>query len=103
MEQTLNRQNDRVYAFDRGSIPPHLLRVTRAHHPIQAMMFLGMSVKGRTKMIFVQQGAQVRAQNYIKDILDKHFLFLKRETLGRADWVLQQDSAPANKAKVTQK
>ena len=103
MEQTLNRQNDRVYAFDRGSIPPHLLRVTRAHHPVQTMVFLGVSVKGCTKMIFVEQGAKVRAQNYIKDILEKHILVLKRETLGDADWVFQQDSAPAHKAKVTQK
>ena len=67
------------------------------------MVFLGVSVKGCTELVFVPQGVKVKAQNYIDDILEKVILPLKEEVLGETDWTFQQDSAPAHKARVTQR
>lgn len=102
IEPPLNSQNDRVYAANRRAIPEHLFRVERSHHPAGVMVFLGVSTKGCTELVFVPKGVKICAANYISDVLEPYVLPMNWEQLGEEEWIYQQDSAPAHKFKITQ-
>jgi hypothetical protein len=64
-----NSQNGRVIGKSSNSIDPALKRVIRGHHPQQVMVFLAVSTKKVTDLVFVSQGVKIRVRNYIDDIL----------------------------------
>ncbi|KAL4096580.1 hypothetical protein QTP88_021506 [Uroleucon formosanum] len=79
-----NRQNDRVYAHNSREAAEKIQRVERKHHPASVMVWWGVSYEDVAQLHFCEQGVKTRAVNYQNDILEK-------------------DSAPAHKAKKTQR
>ncbi|CAH1968545.1 unnamed protein product [Acanthoscelides obtectus] len=86
IEEKFNRQNDKVYARSSQEASEIIPRVERGHHPASVMVWWGVSYEGVTQLHFCKQGVKTKAANYQSDILDPI-----------------QDSAPAHKAKSTQR
>lgn len=103
VEEHFNRQNDRVYAKCSKDIPPTSKRVLRIHHPAQLMVWAGVSAVGLPDLHFCETGVKTQAKNYQSDILDKVVLPLNNTLFAGKHWTFQQDSAPAHKAKTTQR
>lgn len=102
VEQSFNRQNDRILATslqevnDRGRINDGMA------HPAAVMVWCGVTEDHKTDLIFVEQGVKISADNYIADILDPLFDDWVPKHYPNGDFLFQQDSAPAHCAKKTQ-
>ncbi|KAL4131321.1 hypothetical protein QTP88_008653 [Uroleucon formosanum] len=83
VEEKFNCQNDRVHAHNSREAAEKIQRVERGHHPASVM------------------GVKTRAVNYQNDTLEKVVKPLSITLFVGKNWTLQQDSAPANKAKTT--
>ncbi len=70
VEESYNRQNDRIYAKSAKDIPKAKKKVKRAHHPGYVMVWAGVSCKGKADLHFVEKGVKVRAKNYVTDVLE---------------------------------
>ncbi|KAL4132026.1 hypothetical protein QTP88_009247 [Uroleucon formosanum] len=79
------------------------LLVERGHHPASVMVWWGVSYEGITQLHFCEQGVKARAINYQNYILEKVVKPLKDTLFVGKNWTFQQDSAPAHKAKTTQR
>jgi len=98
VEPVLNRQNDRIYS----TVSPGESRlVGRRQHPASVMVWAGICVTGKTPLVFVEKGAKIDQKYYIEEILEKEVLPWSEEHF-EEDWIFQQDSAPAHRAKRTQ-
>ncbi|GBM42886.1 hypothetical protein AVEN_125962-1 [Araneus ventricosus] len=76
---------------------------TTVPHPKGVMVWMGISAIGVTKPRFVQPGAKINSEYYIRKILE---LFLKDDycrLYSTGDAVFHQDSAPSHASGVTQK
>jgi len=103
VEEKFNRQNDRVYARNSREAAEKIQRVERGHHPASVMVWWGVSYEGVTKLHFCEQGVKTRAVNYQNNILEKVVKPLSDTFVVGKNWTFQQDSAPAHKAKTTQR
>lgn len=103
VEEKFNRQNDRVYAHSSQEATEIIPKVERGHHPASVMVWWGVSYEGVTKLHFCEQGVKTRAINYQSDILEKVVKPLNNTVFFGKQWIFQQDSAPAHKAKSTQR
>uniref|UniRef100_A0A914D452 Transposase n=1 Tax=Acrobeloides nanus TaxID=290746 RepID=A0A914D452_9BILA len=75
--------------------------VQRSAHPQSVMVWDGITSDGKTPMVFVDPGVKVNQKYYRERILrDIVQPWAKRHFAGR-NWIFQQDSAPAHKAKKT--
>lgn len=103
IEQHFNKQNDRVYAHSSREAAEVVGRVQRGHHPASVMVWWGVSYHGVTKLHFCEKGVKTSASVY-QDMLETVVKPLS-ETLfqNASDWSFQQDSAPAHKARSTQR
>lgn len=102
IEQTFNRQNDRILASSVQDANQNGRNVSRSGHPQQVMVFAGITGTGKTDLIFVDPGVKINAQVYLDDILKKHVLPWTQKHFKGKRFTFQQDSAPAHKAKVVQ-
>lgn len=102
VEEKFNRQNNKVYAKSSKDVPATARNVSRAHHPASVMVWWGVSYEGVTPLHFCQQGVKVKAKNYQSDILETVVKPLSDTLFHNKEWIFQQDSAPAHKAKTTQ-
>lgn len=102
VEESYNRQNDRVYARSSIEAQEKVPRIQRAHHPASVMVWWGVSYDGVTKAHFCAQGVKTCAKNYQSDILIPVVEPLSNTLFKNKNWIFQQDSAPAHKAKTTQ-
>ncbi|KAJ4434476.1 hypothetical protein ANN_23038 [Periplaneta americana] len=83
IEESFNRQNDRVYASCSREAREKAPKVQRDHHPSSVMVWWGAKVYENTVL-----------EPIVKDL---------NQTLFRnQNWSFQQDSAPAHKARSTQ-
>ncbi|KAL4153798.1 hypothetical protein QTP88_001631 [Uroleucon formosanum] len=103
VEEKFNRQNDRVYAHNSREAAEKIQRVERGHHPASVMVWWGVSYEGVTQLHFCEQGVKTRAVNYQNDILEKVVKPLSDTLFVGKNWTFLQDSAPAHKAKTTQR
>lgn len=103
VEQKFNRQNDKIYAHSSQEASEKVPRVERGHHPAYVMVWWGVSYEGVTELHFCEQGVKIRATNYQKDILKRVVKPLNDTLFAGKHWIFQQDSAPAHKAKTTQR
>lgn len=103
VEEKFNRQNDRVYARSSREAAEKVGKVERGHHPALVMVWWGVSYDGVTQLHFCEQGVKTRALNYQSDILEKVVKPLSNTLFEGKHWIFQQDSAPAHKAKSTQR
>lgn len=103
VEEKFNRQNDRVYARNSQEAAKKIQKVERGHHPASVMVWWGVAYDGVTPLHFCEQGVKTRAVNYQNDILEKFVKPLNHTLFAGKEWTFQQDSAPAHKAKTTQR
>src|SRR2546426_101637 len=89
VEESFNRQNDRVYAKSRSAIPEKYRNVIRSHHPGYVMVWIGFSYYGKTQLHFVKPGVKVRYQNYLDDILEPIIRPLSQTMFNGLSWTLQ--------------
>ena len=71
VEQSLNKQNDRILALSKDAVPQDTFRVFRTQKPMSVMVWAGVTSTGRTPLVFVPQGVKVNQSVYRDDILKK--------------------------------
>lgn len=102
IEQFYNPQNSRVLAKNTVEAGEKGRIVSRTGHPKSVMVFAGITSDGKTPLIFVESGIKIASQNYLDDILVKVILPWSHTHFGNQPWTFQQDSAPAQKARIVQ-
>ena len=98
VDQAYNRRNSRA-VVPSGTKPPPIMKTKFP----QKVMVLGIVASDGKKCppIFFEAGLKITAKVYM-DVLKKKVLPWLKRTYPRGNYVFQQDSAPAHKAKVTQ-
>lgn len=102
VEESFNKQNDRVYAHSAAEASQLIPRVQRGHFPASVMVWWGVSYDGVTELHFCEKGVKTSAKVYKETVLEHVVKPLNRTLFANKDWSFQQDSAPAHKAKLTQ-
>ena len=102
VEERFNSQNSRIYALSIEDIPEHMRTVQRFQNEKKLMVWCAISKKGKFPMVFVESGTRINASFYIQNILGPVLKVHSEKMYSNKDWVFQQDSAPAHKAKITQ-
>lgn len=102
VEESFNKQNDRVYALSSRHASELVPKVQRGHHPASVMVWWGVAYDGVTKLHFCEKGVKTSAKVYQTDVLEKVVKPLNTTLFANKPWIFQQDSAPAHKAKTTQ-
>ncbi|KAI6650908.1 Carnitine O-palmitoyltransferase 1, liver isoform isoform X2 [Oopsacas minuta] len=103
VQQVLNKQNHRILATDKSTLPESTFRVSRTQKPASVMVWAGVTATGRTPLIFIPKGVKINQSVYRESILENVLKPWAQSHFGNDLWVFQQDSAPADKAKATQK
>jgi hypothetical protein len=99
IEQSVNRQNDRVWSRD-GSVATRT--ATRRQNPMSVMVWAAVTATGRSPLVFVPSGVKLNSQRYISDILEAVLLPWARKHFNGSPWSFQQDSAPSHGSNMTQ-
>jgi hypothetical protein len=99
IEQSVNRQNDRVWSRD-GSVATRT--ATRRQNPMPVMVWAAVTATGRSPLDFVPSGVKLNSQRYISDILEAVLLPWARKHFNGSPCSFQQDSAPSHGSKMTQ-
>jgi inhibitor of nuclear factor kappa-B kinase subunit alpha len=102
VQQSVNKQNDRVWAEGRSSIDSDHFRATCTQVPASVMVWAGVTATGRTPLVFVPQGVKINALIYKEKILEGCLKPWADAHFSGRHWQFQQDSAPAHRAKTTQ-
>jgi len=102
VEQHLNPQNDRIWSPDVSSAILAGRRVTRSQKPASLMVWVAVSANGKTPLFFVDPSVKVNKDVYREQILEGVLLPWSKQQFGNQQWLFQQDSAPAHRAKSTQ-
>lgn len=102
VEASFNKQNDRVYARSSKDACDKIPCVQRGHHPASVMVWWGVSWDGATDIHFCEVGVKTSAAVY-QEMLEKVVKPLNPSLFKNKPWIFQQDSAPAHKAKTTQR
>lgn len=102
VEESFNKQNDRVYARSSREASQLIPRVQRGHHPASVMVWWGVCYDGVTKLHFCEKGVKTSAKVYQSTVLEPIVKPLNQSIFTNKPWTFQQDSAPAHKAKTTQ-
>ena len=97
VEESNNRQNDRILSPTSKDIPEGLKYIDRVQKSLSVMVWVGVTANSRTNLIFVPNGVKINSEileTEIKNAGHRHF--------ENQDWIFQQDSAPAHASKSTQ-
>lgn len=103
VQQFVNKQNDRVWLTERSAINMDQLRAYRRQKPASVMVWAGVTENGRTPLVFVPAGVKINATTYQELVLEACVKPWAAKNFKKDRWVFQQDSAPAHKAKTTQR
>ena len=95
-------QNERIYAKSSKDIPDKLKYRKKKSFPRGCMVWGGISAKGKTRLIFVDDGVKINTTSYIEKILQPIFKFDIPRIFGADKYIFQQDSAPSHKSKKSQ-
>lgn len=98
VEESFNRQNDRVYSRSAQEAKQKKKRVQRAHHPASVMV----SYESVTELHFCEKGLKTTAKGYQETVLEPIVKPLNENLFHGEEWTFQQDSAPAHKGKTSQ-
>ena len=66
------------------------------------MVWAGVSIKGKTNLIFFENGIKINVGKYIDEFFEHQVKYLNQKMSNNEGFVFQQDSAPLHKANVTQ-
>ncbi|KAI6646840.1 hypothetical protein LOD99_9169 [Oopsacas minuta] len=99
VQQVLNKQNHRILATDKSTLPESTFRVSRTQKPASVMVLAGVVAAGRTPLIFIPQGVKINQSVYRESILENVLKPWAQSHFGNDLWIFQQDSTPAHKAK----
>lgn len=102
VEESFNKQNDRVYALSSRHASEVSPRIQRGHHPASVMVWWGVAYDGVTELHFCEKGVKTSAKVYQTNVLENVVKPLNKTLFANKPWTFQQDSAPAHKAKTTQ-
>lgn len=102
VEQYYNAQNIRVYSGSFENIPEHLKTVQRFQNASSIMVWAGISHRGKLPLVFIDKGVKINANFYQSDILQAQLKPEADKLYPNHDWIFQQDSAPAHKARTNQ-
>ena len=102
VEQTFNRQNDRILASDVNSIPGDIHRVQRSQHPAQLHIWGAVSKNYRSRLVFIPEGSNINADIYRDLVLEGELTRMMQSTLQNQLFTYQQDGARAHTAITTQ-
>lgn len=103
VQQYHNSQNVRIYAGHIEDIPEEMRTVIRFQAEKKVMVWAAVSKKGKFPLVFIEQGAKINAAYYKRLILEKVVKPHSQLMFNKEHWTFQQDSAPAHKARTTQK
>jgi hypothetical protein len=97
--KAFNPQNDRIWAEE----PPETEErvAERVQKAASVMVWAAISARGKTPLVFVEQGVKIDRNVYM-DLIREHLLPYAEEDFDGEQWCFQQDSAPAHKANDTQ-
>lgn len=99
IEAAHNHQNDRIWTTE----PPLSKKfVTHSQHPQSVMVWAGICASGKTPLVFVDPGVKINKNYYLREILQGTLEPWARTHFGNREWIFQQDSAPAHKAREVQ-
>ena len=98
IEESFNRQNDRVYSSSSWEARKVAPRVLRAHHLSSVMVWWRVSYSGVTQLHFCEKGVKTGAKVYEDTVLEPTVRGLNTTLFRNKHWAFQQDSAPAHKA-----
>jgi len=101
VEESFNKQNDRVYARSSKEAREKVPCVQRGHHPASIMVWRAVSWRGASEVHFCEAGVKTTAAVY-QTMLEKVIPRISLKVFEGKPWIFQQDSAPAHKAKTTQ-
>lgn len=102
IEQSVNKQNDRVYLTNRSSENAGLLQASRRQAPASVMVWGAISASGRSPLVFLPRGTKVNAHVYREKVLEAALLPWVDSHFHGQQFCFQQDSAPSHKARDTQ-
>ncbi|VDL73183.1 unnamed protein product [Nippostrongylus brasiliensis] len=102
IEQSLNRQNNRIIASSIREANSRGRIVGRTSNPAHVMVWASITSDGKSPLVFVPQNVKLNAKIYKEDILEKVLLPWARNHFGCRQWTFQQDGAPAHRANVVQ-
>ncbi|CAF3594855.1 unnamed protein product [Rotaria socialis] len=97
-----NRQNNQIYALSIEDIPENIRTVQRFQHSGSTMVWGAVSYNGKIPLKFIEQGVKINAKHYQNEILRSTLMPNISTLYSDNQWIFQQDSAPAHKAKSTQ-
>ena len=69
VEESYNRQNDRILASSSKCISSELRFIDRVQKPLSIMVWAGVSADSRTNLIFIQKGGRIDTETYKELIL----------------------------------
>lgn len=101
IEQKFNKQNDRILSKSVSTANSKGRIVQKSAHPKNLMVWGGITFDGKTPLVFVKPGVKINQQYYQDEILDKILKPWAQKHYSGRNWVLQQDSAPAHRARKT--
>jgi len=97
-----NAQHLRVYGRDWSSIDAKHKLIKRSQFPGMVMFWFGVSWYGKMEPIVVPSGTKVKAQVYIRDVLEQRLKRPPEAVCPTGDWIFQQDGATSHTANCTQ-
>lgn len=101
LDPPFNRQNDRVWAASKKrSISTERLLKQRAKFSRRCMVSAGVCFNGKGRLHFVDETVKINSAFYIGTLLPK--LIEDAESLIGANFIFQQDGAPAHGSRKTQ-
>lgn len=102
LQETYNRQNNRVYAVRIEDLPVQQRIIQRVQKPASLLVWAAVSFRGKFSLHFVPPH-QTIDRFYYRDEILRNVLFPEAQRLHLGgDWTFMQDGAPAHTAKVTQ-
>jgi len=100
VEESLNSQNDRIYAAAFEDIPEQERTVQRFQKPGSVMIWGAVSSRGKFPLVFVESGVKINAAYYREAILEGCLKVEAQRVFGQGQWTFQQDRPQPTKPKL---
>ena len=101
IEQEFNKQNDRILSPNVATANQQSRIVQKSSHPKSLMVWGGITADGKTPLFFVKPGVKIDQKYYQDEVLTKGLTPWAQKHFSGRNWIFQQDSAPAHRARST--